>query len=522
MSRGTTALSRHARKDVIREMLRRSRARLKQLSDSELADALEDALYEERKRVESAHEQDEGYTRLLEDLARALVRGSRASRVDAGLELVAAWADEVHGRFSPRVYRFVTSALPSAIARLLVPKRGRLREWRPSLDSGLQVQGDLPFLRELADEATLILAPTHLSNLDSPLIGLSLYMAGLPPFRYGAGLNLFTNPIMGFFMARLGAYTVDRTKRSGLYKALLKDYSVWCLTTRQHSLFFPGGTRNRSGAIEKQVKKGLLGTGLEAWQEMLESGRSDSEIYVVPHTLSYSLVLEANTLIEDHLAEQGRQRFIIDDDESAQPRRVVAFGRRVLELDGAVVSRFGEPMDLLGHPVPRDKAQRREVARRRRDYVCDRDGRVQRDAQRDRVYTDRLASALVESYPRAASIMPTHLAAWVGWRCLQDSAGTRDTFRLIRAPSQVRRIHREVYLERLRRALELTEEGARQGRWHNPLPSSAEEVLAQALDRFGRYHRSRALVARGDDLMVEDPRLCLYYANRLDHTGWEL
>jgi hypothetical protein len=57
--------------------------------------------------------------------------------------------------------------------------------------------------------------------------------------------------------------------------------------------------------------------------------------------------------------------------------------------------------------------------------------------------------------------------------------------------------------------------GAEAGRWHTDLPSSPDAVLEQALDRFGRYHKTRALLARGDDIVVEDPKLALYYANRL-------
>src|SRR5678809_482113 len=111
-------------------------------------------------------------------------------------------------------------------------------------------------------------------------------------------------------MHRLGAYTVDRTKRARLYKDVLKDYSIHSLVTRHHSLFFPGGTRSRGGAIESHLKKGLLGTGIAAWQEMLASGRPDPDVYVIPATLSYQLCLEASTLVEDFLAESGKQRYI--------------------------------------------------------------------------------------------------------------------------------------------------------------------------------------------------------------------
>jgi glycerol-3-phosphate O-acyltransferase len=148
------------------------------------------------------------------------------------------------------------------LTALLSSPRNGLRRWDLSPESRVRVEGELDWVRELSREATVILAPTHVSNLDSPIIGYALYAAGLPPFVYGAGLNLFSNPWLGWWMHRLGAYTVDRTKRAALYKDVLKDYSIRCLTTGHHSLFFPGGTRSRSGHVETRLKKGLLGTGI--------------------------------------------------------------------------------------------------------------------------------------------------------------------------------------------------------------------------------------------------------------------
>ena len=49
--------------------------------------------------------------------------------------------------------------------------------------------------------------------MDSLVLGYAIYRLGLPPVIYGAGLNLFSNPLVGFFMHNLGAYTVDRRKR---------------------------------------------------------------------------------------------------------------------------------------------------------------------------------------------------------------------------------------------------------------------------------------------------------------------
>jgi glycerol-3-phosphate O-acyltransferase len=430
------------------------------------------------------------------------------------MALSGAWANEIHGRFSMRAYQFASSVFPPALAGLLTARPERLRDWDLRADQRIEVQGPTRVLRDLAEEATLILAPTHVSNLDSPLLGLALTLAGMPPFQYGAGLNLFSNPVLGWWMRRLGAYTVDRTKNAALYKDILKDYSVYQLQQRHHSLFFPGGTRSRSGEIETRLKKGLLGTGVLAWQEMLAAGREDAEVYVVPVTLSFQLTLEANTLIDDHLADAGKQRYIITDDEFSQPRRVAAFISRVLSLDSSMVVAFGDPIDVIGNPVPDERGARRAATRRRRDYVCDRNGQVEWDAQRDRIYTDRLAKALVKAYPKGATVMSTHLAAHVGWSLLEDELETRDPFRIVRTPIGRRRIPRQRFVTALAQAADHIRDGAAAGRWRHALPDDPVHLLDSALTSFSTFHRSKALAAHGDHIVVEDPRLALYYRNR--------
>jgi len=524
----------------VRDLVRRSQRRLEDLPEPALADMLEDALYTERKRLER-DDPDHGELQALDRLSHALVRGGRRERIDAGLTLVARWGQEIHGTFNPAVYRFATRVLPRALTGLL-SERPRtlsgLRHWDLSIGKRLIAKGEVEFLRELTNEATLVLAPTHVSNMDSPLVGMALFQAGLPPFVYGAGLNLFENPILGWWLRRLGAYTVDRRKKSLLYKDTLKDYSILCIRGGLHSLFFPGGTRCRSGALEDHLKKGLLGTAVQAWQENLAHAQSRGsapgaasmagkpsrgpEVYVVPCTLSYQLVLEAPTLIDDHLAEAGGKRYIIDDDEFTRPRVVASFMSRVLDLDAGVVCHFGAPMDCLGNPVSRDRAERVEQARRRRRYVCDADGNVEWDSQRDRRYTERLADCLVGAYHRDTTVLTTHLVARVAWRMLGEQRQTHDTFRLVRVDAAGRHLDRAAFLERLDQAMQRVRDGAERGLWHHDLPPSAAATLQVALDRFGRFHRTRALADHGEDLIIEDPRLCLYYQNRLSTVPLEV
>ena len=61
------------------------------------------------------------------------------------------------------------------------------------------------------------------------IMGLIIYKIGLPPVTYGAGLNLFSNPLLGFFLRHLGAYTVDRLKTAPIYRELLKEYTTLTL-----------------------------------------------------------------------------------------------------------------------------------------------------------------------------------------------------------------------------------------------------------------------------------------------------
>ena len=70
--------------------------------------------------------------------------------------------------------------------------------------------------------------------MDSVVFGFALERAGLPPATYGAGKNLFTNPVLSYFMHNLGAYRVDRRLKHVLYKDVLKAYSCVLIENGYH------------------------------------------------------------------------------------------------------------------------------------------------------------------------------------------------------------------------------------------------------------------------------------------------
>ncbi|MCK5690764.1 1-acyl-sn-glycerol-3-phosphate acyltransferase, partial [Myxococcota bacterium] len=360
--------------------------------------ALFDTIYDERQRVEGekdrelAHKQGAFYDKL----QKKGLRASPARQRELLKRIVDKFANEIVGHFDERVYNIATRVLPPSLNILLNALSPlRLMQGMPEGFSGLSDQvlftGATEQAQNLAKKATLIMVPTHASNLDSLVLGFGIYRLGLPPFLYGAGLNLFANKLMGFFMHNLGAYTVDRRKRARVYKEVLKRFAGVSLELGYHNLFFPGGTRSRSGAIEKKLKLGLTGMGLDAYIHNLKKKSDKPDIFIIPATINYQLVLEAETLIDDHLKDVGKGRYIIEDDEFSRPKQVLDFISKLFSLNSKIHVVLGEPLDVFGNKVDENGDSHDDRGRLidRRRYVT-RDGQPVHDRQRDQEYTREL------------------------------------------------------------------------------------------------------------------------------------
>ncbi len=512
--------------EVVSRVVERALAQARQSPEGYLETLVHDTLYHERRRLERdpspLARQDQAF---YERIHRRLRHASQRDLQQLLERICRHYAAEVVGNFDERVHRLATRLVPTGLWALLrAGSPTRLLEFggrHRSLAEHLKLQGEIDTVRALADCGTLVVAPTHSSNLDSVVLGYGVHLAGLPPLTYGAGLNLFTNPMLSFFMRNLGAYRVDRRKQAPLYKEVLKEYATCSMEMSYHNLFFPGGTRARSGAVESHLKKGLLGAALQAFTHNLQAGRPRPRLFVVPCTLSYELVLEAETLIDDYLQEQGKGRYIIEDDESTRPKLVYDFFSKLLSLDSQIVLTFGKPMDLFGNLVD---AQGRSFDLRGREvdpasYLC-RAGEPVSDPLRDEEYTRELARRLVQAYRSDNVLMPTHVVAAASFRLLLRSNPGLDLFRLLRTGGEqasfpAASLHDEV--ERLLSELR----GLAQPPRFSPLLLAGDvaAVVADALKHFGTYHTRPALRRRGDRIFHEHRNLLLYYGNRLQGYG---
>jgi glycerol-3-phosphate O-acyltransferase len=501
--------------------------------------ALSEAAFLEVKRQQSSGADDVVGLGEWRALARSLARMSDTDCIWRLREIVARYARDVAGNFDPRVYKFASRTIAPLIGMLMSPMQtvrhlGSAFDLR-ALDGRVVVNGPIGTIRSLTEKGTVIYVPTHLSNLDSVVFGFALERIGLPPATYGAGKNLFTNPALSFFMHNLGAYRIDRRLKHGLYKEVLKAYSCVILERGYDSLFFPGGTRSRSGAVERRLKLGLAGTGVEAMARTAARGQM-RKVFFVPATINYLLTLEAETLIGDFLQEEGKHRYIIEDDESARPGRIAAFMRKLLGLDAGCVVRFSQPLDCFGNRVDDEgiSYDARGHAVSPLSYLTDGEGRVCHDPSRDAQYTRELSDSIVDAYSRDTVALATHLVAASAFEKLRESVagsasrGARahgeaaaDIFAMLRSKDDVT-VSRSALaegVERLRdRARDLEARGrivlgARLAR------ASGREILDEALRAFSGYHTTPVLEPRGANLVLADTRLIFYYQNRLTSQG---
>jgi len=507
-----------ARSSIVEEVVDRV---TKQTRDPLLA--LNEAAYLETRRLQSSGGAELGEWR---HLAAQLGRMTDAELRDKLRHYAERYAWDVAGNFDPRVYKFASRAMAPLLGALMSPT-ATIKNLHHSLDltaldGRVVVQGPREHIRKLSEIGTIVFTPTHLSNLDSVVFGFALERAGLPPATYGAGKNLFTNPVLSYFMHNLGAYRVDRRLKHTLYKDVLKLYSSVLIEQGYHSLFFPGGTRSRSGGVERRLKLGLAGTGLDAFIRTTQRGRQQ-KVFFVPATINQLLTLEAETLIDDFLQEEGKARYIIEDDESTRVSRVAAFMKKALGLDGACVIRFSRPLDCFGNLVD-DEGNSHDMRGRVVDatsYILGRDGKPVPDAVRDAEYTRELGERIVDGFKRDTVVMSTHIVAACAFERLRRAVGKADLFATLRQRDDVTVSRAELAEDvdvMIDRVAALEDAGGivlasnLKGR-------RGDAVLDDALRAFAGYHTQEVLAPRGNELVLRDTRLLFYYQNRLAAHG---
>ncbi|HLF33137.1 MAG TPA: 1-acyl-sn-glycerol-3-phosphate acyltransferase [Cyclobacteriaceae bacterium] len=447
-------------------------------------------------------------------------------------KIVTRYVNEIAGNFKKSRYRLTRTIVTFGFSRLLNAARFRgikgLFKGRLTLQDKIHIRGYPETVRKLARIGTIIMVPTHFSNLDSVTIGWVINTLGLPPFIYGAGLNLFNISIFAYFMNSLGAYKVDRRKKNMIYLETLKTYSSLALRKGCHSLFFPGGTRSRSGMIEKKLKLGLLGTAIETQRMNIvnSNGSEPQKIFVVPVVINYTFVLEAVQLIRDYLAQKGQERYYLESDRYSNSFKIFSYLIRFF-LHGSNISvTMGKAMDLFGNYVDEEgrSLDRNGNVIDIRDYFL-LHGAITVDKQRESEYTKKLADKIISEFHSNSRVFASHLCAFIAFEMLRKKHSRLDLYNFLRLPTEELVVRYQEFREnfgKLRQVIfDMEKKRLIQSSDHLMI-DDIDELIRFGIHNVGIFHTRRPLIIdREGNITTKDLNTLYYYRNRLDGYGLE-
>ncbi len=525
------------RKEFIDSVTEEGVSRLKSIKTNKfkLIEELETTLFREKARIKKnpwkVDPEDEGSfwsgikVRLINITTNTNSEEDSEDKILA--DIVRRYAEEIAGNFKQNHYRMAREIVKFGFARLLnaarIKRFGDFFRNKYTLKDKIVIKGYTEEVRELATKGTVVLVPTHFSNLDSILIGWIIHILGLPPVIYGAGLNLFNTKILAYFMNSLGAYKVDRRKKNLIYIETLKAYSSMALQKGAHSLFFPGGTRSRSGKIEKELKLGLLNSTIDA-QRIIYSKNIDNKIFIVPVVINYHFVLEAPLLINQYLKRKGQERFYEETDEYSSSYKMIMFLMKFFTKGSDISVSIGKPMDVLGNSVNENGEsldnQNRVIDTR--DYFLSAN-HVSANKQREEVYTRMLSKAIVEEFHRSNQVFASHMVAYVAFRIWRKKFNNLDLYSFLRLNEEDLLIPQKKFkkgMKKLRKVLFALETEQKLSIAPH-VKQKMNDVIKHGIDNVGMYHAKRPLLmTKEGDIITKDLNTLYFYHNRLE--GYEL
>ncbi len=491
---------------------------------------LSKSIYLERQRVKnnpwSVDPPDEKvyWKSLGKELDQAVNSDNSEKEVEIILKrLINRYSQEIVGEFYPNTFKFARKFLTGLFKRLFNNGWGRGHKgiWgsKEELLEKFVINGYVDEVRTLFQKGTVVIVPTHYSNLDSILIGYAIdAKVGIPAFSYGAGLNLYDYEILAYYMNRLGAYRVDRRKKNPIYLETLKSMASLSLSEGLNHIFFPGGTRSRSGSIEDKLKLGLLNSVVDAQRYSFQNGVGQ-KIFIVPLTISYHFVLEAKSLIVQHLRREGREKYVRSRKRNSLLKIIWKFLWSLRRYDSEVFLTFGKPMDVIGNFVTPtgDSVDERGNPVTVKNYFKS-GHQLKKDLQRESVYTRYLSNKIIKSFKSEHTVLSSHLLAFAMFSLIEESNPELDMYQIIRIPPNRIRIKTDRMLKRIGHYQEILLAKEQKGdlRLSEKVRLSPEECFDDGLAHLGIYHLDKPLKKLDDKFMgTEDLELLLYYHNKL-------
>lgn len=513
-------------KDAIPELVVKSLSRNK----ADLSKLIEESLETEKKLARTERKDK---SKSLEKLkfVKAFKNRLKEAKEKGELEeeikkMAKYYADEIHGGFNRFIYGFLQRITPITLNFLLnsFSLIQFFKNFRGSkeLKNKVIVRGNIELIKELEGHGALVIVPTHVSNFDSIVMGHMIHTAGLNAPIWGAGLNLFKGFTISHIMNSVGCYKVDRRKKNRLYIETLKQYSTYHLEQGYNTIFYPGGTRSRSGEIEQKLKLGLLGSVVTAFTNNIKNGNTRSNVFIVPVAISYTVVPEAETLALDHYFGIDKRKQIL----KRISMKATLLGRTVkkiwnnIMLDNPIYLTFGEPIDPLGNNVNNEgvSVDKYGIPINITDMLKDEHGNIMDDNKAQFNFTKLIGEKISQDFYKINVILPSQVFLYAIVSFLRENHPDMKDEDLVKLAPMENTINPAELKEEIEEVIKLVKGTAEtQGLKMHPW------VEREDIERIYRYgvriytsgYAAHPIIIKGNVIIPNKIATILYYSSRI-------
>jgi glycerol-3-phosphate O-acyltransferase len=417
------------------------------------------------------------------------------------------YTKEITGNFKRSHHSFARRLISSFLARLLNTARLRNPFGNLNLNSTIQIVGKQKRLRQLSKKGTIVMVPTHFSHLDSALIGWIISHLGLPAFMYGAGLVLYNLKIFAYFFNSLGAYKVDRRKKHILYLETLKTYTERAIINGCHNLFYPGGTRSRSGSIEKNLKLGLLGSTLEAQKEL---NKKKKKIFIVPVTFNYQFVLEGPALINQHLSKNKLDKSLLKDLGYSNTFKILMFLIKYFTHSNRMAVSIGNPLDIYGNRVDN-----------KGNPINNNNLSLEKNNKKE--ILNNLSEKIIDELMAGTVVFSSLILSFTAFEIIRNKFKKMRIENIIGLPEDELIIDINYFKKNYKLVLDFIKKLSenKKIKISDELSISVDDQIKTGCKNLGLYHAIRPLEFKKNKIIIKNIKMLFYYRNRLDGYGIE-
>lgn len=291
-----------------------------------------------------------------------------------------------------------------------------------------------------------------------------------------------------------------------------------------NSIFFPGGTRSRSGAIENKLKMGLLGTVVEAQRALIQR-KEETKIYIVPLILSYHFVLDGQSLIDQYLKQQGKSKYFKEGKDYSGITGIVRFIWKILSEGNEITLSFGKAMDVIGNPVDQQGNSKDKYGNNidLSDYFKS-NGIINTDLQREAEYTGLLAESIIKRFHSDNIVLSSHLIAFAAFEMLCNENPKLDLFGILRLPTDDYIFEHDFLVATVNQLKKTLIIYAEKGRLilSPEINADIHELIEDGIKHLGTFHIKKPLKKNKlGEIISENFYLLYFYHNRLTGYGLE-